>query len=151
DRNIISGNNSADPVHFSQNGILLGSDGNLIEGNYIGTDRSGTSALGNFDGILSAGNNNTIGGISTTPGTGAGNVISGNTGNGIHLTGNQNLVAGNLIGTTATGTAALGNGNGMLIWSNNNSVGGTTAGAMNVISGNNNPLGGWGIDIDNVG
>ena len=52
--------------------------------------------------------NNTIGGTSA----GAGNLISGNAGFGIFLSGNQNLVAGNLIGTTATGLAALGNGAG---------------------------------------
>jgi hypothetical protein len=154
DRNIISGNNAAQPVYVSQNGIDLGSNigstGTLIEGNYIGTDRSGTSALGNSNGII-GGNYSTIGGVTTTPGTGAGNVISGNTGNGVWLSEGHNLVAGNLIGTIATGTTALGNGNGMLIWSNYNTVGGTTAGARNIISGNNNPFGGGGIAIQNVG
>ncbi len=144
DRNIISGNNSAQPVHFSQNGIALGSNGNLIEGNYIGTDKSGTSALGNSTGIF-GGSNNTIGGLTATPGIGAGNVISGNPDNGIFLTGGQSLVAGNLIGTTATGLAALGNGQGIYLWSNNNTIGGTTAGARNIVSGNT-----YGVDIENV-
>jgi hypothetical protein len=124
DRNIISGNNYI--------GIDI-DNANLIEGNYIGTDRSGTYAVANGTGIV-VGSNNTIGGMTTTPGAGAGNVISGNTGFGIQL-GNQNLVAGNVIGTTATGLAALGNSGGILGGSYN-TIGGTTPGARNIISGN---------------
>jgi hypothetical protein len=147
DRNIISGNNAAQPVSFSQNGIIddVGPNGNVIEGNYIGTDRNGTSALGNWIGIH-GGNYTTIGGLTTTPSTGAGNVISGNTSFGIDGLSNQNLVAGNLIGTTATGLAALGNGAGIHIEGNNNTIGGTIPGARNVISAN----GGTGIDIENL-
>jgi CSLREA domain-containing protein len=144
DRNIISGNNAAQPVYVSQNGIELGSNigstGTLIEGNYIGTDKSGTSALGNYGGII-GGNYSTIGGLTTTPGIGAGNVISGNTGTGVWLSESHNVVAGNLIGTDATGLAALGNAGGILMWSNYNTIGGTTAGARNIISGNG-PTGG---------
>jgi titin len=117
-------------------GIGLGSDGNLIQGNYIGTDKTGTVALGNNYGI-SGGSNETIGG--SVPG--AGNVISGNTnGWGIDLSGSQNLVAGNLIGTSATGLAALGHGDhgGILLGSaaDYNTIGGTTPLARNIISGN---------------
>ena len=56
---------------------------------------------------------NTIGGITTTPGTGAGNVISGNSDDGVDISGSGttgNVVAGNLIGTNAAGEGALGNG-----------------------------------------
>src|SRR5205807_10352366 len=83
----------------------------------------------------------------TSPG--AGDVSSGNHLNGVVI-GRQgqalvpvtdNFVQGNLIGTDAGGTLALGNiQNGVLIGgdlSRNNTVGGTTAGARNVISGNN--------------
>jgi hypothetical protein len=158
DRNLISGNNSGLPDSADggsqpgDRGIYLG-NGNLLQGNYIGTDRSGTSALGNGLGI-EAGSNSTIGGLTATPGTGAGNLISGNIVFGIDRAGNQNLIAGNLIGTTATGLAALGNGAGIHLWGNNNTVGGTTAGARNIISGNTGP-GGAGvinaaIDIENV-
>jgi hypothetical protein len=136
-RNIISGNN---PGHDSggnrgDNGIALDSSGNLIQGNYIGTDKSGTFALGNGAGVDdgSSSSNQTIGGTSA----GAGNVISGNAGDGVFLgADNLCLVAGNLIGTTATGLAALGNGNGIELWGNNNTIGGTTAAARNIISGN---------------
>ena len=72
--NLVSGN--------SQNGILAqSSSDNLIEGNLIGTNRSSTGSLANqFEGIKldSGSSGNTIGGITTTPGTGPGNVISGN-------------------------------------------------------------------------
>jgi titin len=138
DRNVISGNNSAQPssADGGTNRADFGLDidnANLIEGNYIGTDKSGASAVPNGTGIV-AGSNNTIGGLTTTPGTGAGNVISGNFGDGIDC-GNQNVIAGNLIGTTATGLAALGNSAGIL-GDSYNTIGGTTPGARNIISGN---------------
>jgi hypothetical protein len=145
DRNIISGNNStlpgtADGVGGPEDIGINAGNGDLIEGNYIGTDKSGAYAVGNGTGIA-IGSNNTIGGLTATPGTGAGNVISGNFGDGIFdAAGNLNLVAGNLIGTTATGTRPLGNQFGVLIsyigGASNNTVGGTTTSARNVISGN---------------
>jgi hypothetical protein len=134
-RNIISGNNSRGVDVLS---------GNVIQGNYIGTDKSGTCGLPNGSGIFIDRSDNTIGGTAV----GAGNVISGNTVEGIHLSGSQNLVVGNLIGTTVTGLAALGNnGNGITVWGNNNTIGGTISGARNVISGNS---GGVGIGLIQV-
>jgi len=135
-RNILSGNEIA--------GILIqDSQGNQIAGNYIGTDKNGTSALGNtFNGIFvyldSTGN--VIGG--TEPG--AGNVLSGNEGSGVSLgfgfstDSTDNLVQGNLIGTDATGTSPLRNSEtGVVIDSeNNNLIGGTTTAARNIISVN---------------
>jgi hypothetical protein len=145
-RNIISGNTSTQPGYF---GIYLASGGNVVQGNYIGTDKSGTVALGNYIGIEDAGElNNTIGGLTGTPGTAAGNVISGNANDGLVILGTQALVAGNLIGTTATGLAALGNGvSGIGISGNNNTIGGTTSGARNIVSGNGKSGGGAGISI----
>jgi hypothetical protein len=137
DRNIISGN-----THF---GIDI-DNGNLIQGNYVGTDRSGIYAVGNGTGIV-VDSNNTIGGLTATIGAGAGNLISGNNvGNGIGLR-NQNLVEGNLIGTDATGLAALGNGSGIGVVGNYNTIGGSTAAARNIISANWNPTGSAGIGI----
>jgi CSLREA domain-containing protein len=112
----------------------------IIEGNYIGTDVSGTIDLGNYYlGIGIVGSNNTIGG--TTPG--AGNVISGNDGCGIYIDGEYdsstsgNVVLGNYIGTNANGDAALGNVRGVcVVNAPNNTIGGAEAGAGNVISGN---------------
>jgi hypothetical protein len=139
DRNIASGNATTKQVYPGPYaGIYLGSYGSLIEGNYIGTDKNGATALGNYIGIQ-GGNYDTIGGTSA----GAGNVISGNADLGITL-GDQNLIAGNLIGTTADGLSPLGNGNsvpgggqgGIIIYGNNNTIGGTTPGTRNIISDN---------------
>ena len=130
---------------FSAFGIRIdGGDGNTIAGNYVGTDPAGAAALGNgIDGIyvVNAGANgaanNVIGG--TVPADR--NVVSGNARNGIQLSGTGttgNQVSGNYVGTNAAGTAAFGNGrDGVVIWqTSSNTVGGTSAGAGNVISGN---------------
>ncbi|MEW5988651.1 MAG: hypothetical protein AB1791_18645 [Chloroflexota bacterium] len=124
-------------------GILISGQtatGNRIEGNYVGVDTSGVVALGNGDsffpeaGITLGGSDNIIGGVAP----GVGNVISGNYGDGIYLYGANQQVQGNLIGTDATGTAALGNSyNGLwLVGAEYALIGGTTAEARNVISGN---------------
>ncbi len=80
---------------------------------------------------------NTIGGAAA----GEGNLISKNNGNGIELgfSSNDNLVEGNDIGTDETGTVALGNlNNGIEVDSGNssNTIGGTSSGAGNLVSGN---------------
>src|SRR5262249_21651547 len=66
---------------FSGNGVTLrGGSGNVLEGNYLGPDVAGTSAVGNADcGLLIDGSaNNRIGGTTSA----ARNVISGNPGHG---------------------------------------------------------------------
>jgi large repetitive protein len=120
--------------------VLRGTSGNLLEGDYLGTDSTGTQAVGNANGVRVEGgaSNNTIGGTAA----GARNVISGNSFNGIVLTDagtTGNVVEGNFIGTDATGTAPLGNNGaeGVFVDGPGNTVGGTAAGAGNVISGNN--------------
>jgi titin len=130
-RNVISGNGG--------NGIQLdGSSGNVVEGNYIGTDANGSIALGNGgNGVtILAGSQNVIGGTVS----GSGNLISANAFNGVAIANNAtaNAVEGNLLGTDATGTMALGNGlSGVALeFSFSNTIGGTAAGAGNVISGN---------------
>jgi CSLREA domain-containing protein len=118
--------------------------GNRIEGNFIGTDPTGTLDRGNFDdgvNVFEGASENVVGG--TTPA--ARNVISGNTFNAVFVSGaNNNRIQGNYIGTDKTGTKALANGDGLgggaavaiVSQSSGNTVGGTTAGARNVISGN---------------
>jgi len=131
---------------FQHDAIDIDSNGNTIEGNFIGTNASGTAALPNgTNGLgavifVGASSNNTVGG--TTPD--ARNVISGNIGPGISSQGGAgNVVQGNLIGTDATGSLALGNtGPGILINGSTDVVGGATTDARNVISGNNR-----GIDV----
>src|SRR5262249_55798103 len=106
---------------------------NTVEGNFIGTDVTGTRPLGNGDGLFTAGSD-TIGG--TTPG--AGNVISGNFQEGIDNFGGRPPVLGNLIGTDAAGPKPLGNaGDGLCITAASSlTIAGTAPGAGNVISGN---------------
>jgi CSLREA domain-containing protein len=138
--NVISG---TEPTNASGAGIDLvqgatQSSNNVIQGNRIGTDKSGSIAIGNSRrGImLNGASNNTIGGS----GPGQANVISGNTGDGIHLaSGDQNTIQGNLIGVAADGTSSLGNG-GFGIQVNNssiNAIGGSGAGEGNLIANNN--------------
>ena len=128
-------------TEFGGVGIQIGdSGGNIVEGNFIGTDVTGTKALGNSGaGVRITSPNNTVGGTTAA----AGNVISGNGFNGVFITGGittGNVVQGNFIGTDVSGTAALGNSfTGVRIVNTpNTTVGGTTAGARNVISGNQN-------------
>src|SRR5207248_10498223 len=133
--NVISGN-SGRGVEID----LLDSKGNRVQGNLIGTDATGNRPLGNMDiGIFLA---NTQANIIGGAGSGLGNVIASNKVDGIHiLDGGSNLLQGNLVGTNAAGTVPFGNGGyGILIGGNkgspNNTIGGTAAGAGNIIAGN---------------
>ena len=127
--NLVSGN--------TIEGIILDlSNSNLVVGNFIGTDSTGTLPLGNEYGLTVFGSSNTIGGLT---GSGAGNVVSANLFDGISIaSGTGNLIEGNDVGTNAAGTAALGNGalGAIDVQSGPNTVGGTTAGAGNLVSGN---------------
>jgi IPT/TIG domain/S-layer homology domain len=117
-------------------GIALESSNNHVEGCYVGTDVTGTASAteGNGTGIeVQAGaNGNTIGGSTA----GASNLISGNI-TGIALVNDSdNVIMGNRIGTTANGTAALGNVEGILATLTTNLIiGGSGAGEGNVIAG----------------
>ncbi|HEV2913525.1 MAG TPA: Calx-beta domain-containing protein [Pyrinomonadaceae bacterium] len=132
-RNVISGLGSHAIYIYTP-----GATGNTIQGNYIGTDATGKSKLGNGStGIYLGSPNNLVGG--DTPG--ARNVISGNRDGGItvQVDGTSgNTIQGNYIGTDASGTVAIGNiGAGVLIYNtSHNTIGGTTVGARNLISGN---------------
>jgi hypothetical protein len=126
-RNVISGNTT--------NGIEVRGTNNVIQGNYIGTNAAGTAAVGNTaSGVLIIGapfTNNLIGGSSL----GAGNLISGNQ-RGISIEAAGNTIQGNLIGTDAAGVSKIPNIFGIDSSSPNTLIGGLTAGAGNVISGN---------------
>ena len=130
-RNVISGNMA------SGVGMNSGANNNIVQGNFIGLDRTGTADLGNgLHGINAfSSSSNTIGG----PASSDRNVISGNSGHGILLSlANNNTILGNYIGTNSAGTADRGNGqDGVNVQGNNNTVGGTAPGAGNVVSGNN--------------
>jgi len=139
DRNVISGNTN-DGVQI--NGVPGTANGNLVQGNYIGVDVTGTLDLGNTNqGVAIFGTtnaNNVIGGTTL----GAGNVISGNNDRGVMISSagtTGTLVQGNKIGTNAAGTAGIPNNTGGVRFdagTSNNMVGGTVAGADNLIAYN---------------
>jgi len=116
-------------------GVSITANGNLVAGNYIGTNSAGQN-LGNVVGVSSTSASNTIGGTVTA----ARNVISGNTNAGVAISGagaSGDTLAGNFIGTDASGQSPLGNGIGVLVSGGAPmTIGGTTPGAGNVISGN---------------
>jgi parallel beta-helix repeat protein len=125
--NVISGN--------AEDGILLYKSlatGNAVRGNLIGVDAGGTRRLANgFHGIEIQTAGNTVGGLAQADR----NVISGNAKDGIVLwnaAATANTIQGNLIGTDATGNAAVGNGEqGVAVcYANANAITG------NLISGN---------------
>jgi hypothetical protein len=134
-RNVISGNNR---------GVDLGGGSNhTVQGNFIGTDITGTVALSNPNIGLSLNNNvsNTlIGGLTAIPGAPPGNQISGNNGNSGVILGVDsfgNLIQGNIIGADITGTQPMGNfPGGITINGHDISVGGTSPSARNIIAFN---------------
>jgi IPT/TIG domain-containing protein/S-layer family protein len=133
-RNLISG--GFDKIDLGAGSS--GPSGLVIQGNLIGTNAAGTAALPN-NGVgidLTAATGATIGGTAAA----ARNVISGNSSRGISMGGNAgvgNVIAGNFIGVDVTGSSALGNGSGgIVIQTQNVVIGGSAAGAGNVISAN---------------
>jgi CSLREA domain-containing protein len=137
DRNLLSGNN--------QGGVFVGigvNDGNLIQGNFIGPDVTGTVSLGSSTSIGGV----TVRGSSSTNTRIIGNLISGNAEGGIEDESTGGVIQGNLIGTQRDGTSPLPNGNfGGVLLSNGAggsvTVGGSGPGQPNVIAFN----GGFGV------
>jgi hypothetical protein len=137
---LLSGNSTVRGLvinRFSGFGLSVLSNSNVIVGNYIGTNVSGTSDLGNTSsGIQLSGSSNTIGGTTAVDR----NVISGNDVHGIiaaTASPSNNIIQGNYIGVDAAGSAALLNGQEAIRIQDgtNNTVGGVTAAAGNVIVG----------------
>lgn len=151
DSNVVGGNTSAhrNTIGGNTHGILIAgtSTENDVFGNYIGTDVSGSGAIPNGRGvrIISPATNNHIGGA----GAATSNVISGNSTFGVDLDGaSGNFVERNLIGTDASGGAALGNlshGVHINFGGSGNTIGGDGTG--NTIAGN----GGDGVAIISAG
>lgn len=120
ERNLISGNDRGG-VHISQGSLTHVTDRNVVAGNLIGTDVTGTEALPNQRGVslISQTNDNRIGtdrdGVADEEER---NVISGNVLEGVSIQErpppvarpHRTVVTGNHIGTDPTGTRSLGNG-----------------------------------------
>ena len=123
-----------------------GVDDIRISDNYIGTDLTGTSAIGNFLGILLEESTGALIGGSASP-----NVISGN-GEGVWIRdGSGHSVLKNLIGTDVTGTVAVPNFvgvqlTGVTTGTSFNRIGDDDGDNGNVISGNS----GQGVFVNNV-
>jgi hypothetical protein len=163
ERNVISGNGT---IGNSSSGVgvaiqSVGTDNNMVAGNYIGADVTGAISIGNTSvgvAIQRGAKGNRIGSDGSNdddPATSLvvedfnvneRNVISGNLGTGVVITSEgteNNTVAGNNIGVDATGAAPLGNtrfGVNIFQGAGRNSIGGTSAAlankiAFNVLSG----------------
>ncbi len=129
-------------------GIVLngGSNNVNIQGNVIGTNAAGTVGIGNDDSGVIVINSSAVNIGGTAAGTG--NLLSGSISEyGIFVIGSSDVVVqGNRIGTDITGTAPIPNFDGGIriqFNSSDNTVGGTAAGAGNVIAYNT----GYGVGV----
>lgn len=147
---------------YSLHGVVIDAGATAtVEGNFIGTNPTGETDLGNgFDGVLATSSNNRIGGAANE----AQNIISGNGRDGVSLAGTgatANVIINNHIGTDADAIDPLGNTrHGVAVFSADSIVGGndknsangagdddgTAQGEGNIISGN----GGHGVLVDNI-
>lgn len=133
-------------TNFLSRGIFLhGGSNNRIRGNFIGVEADGVTAAPNGVGIgILDSSSNSIGEVFFAEGR---NLISGNNGDGISISGVtsvNNKIETNLIGTDITGLAPLGNARGILLtsligvdsYATSNVIGGAAASYRNIISGN---------------
>ena len=112
DRNVISGNGAQ---MIGPSGILIGQPANppfqqdvTVEGNFIGTDPNGQPVeVGQFNGVETASNGNTIGGLAP----GAGNVIAGGTQGVFVRGGSGNAILSNSIFNNQMSNIFLDDGN----------------------------------------
>jgi len=132
-RNVISGNGDVGVQSYT-----LESSDVVIQGTFVGVDKTGAVAMGNDGGgvFISHAPDNAIGGTEPE----ARNIISGNAVAGVYVFGAAShgaLIQGNYIGTDCTGMLPLGNVNGLSVYNTYNvTIGGSSPGAGNVISGN---------------
>ena len=112
--------------------ILVGSNDNLVAGNFVGVGADGTTVGRNGHGIRISGQNNTIGGVTASDR----NVISGNR-EGIPMYGvdaSGNTIKGNYVGVGADGLTPAPNDNSIV--AENTGADGTTIGGAEPGAGN---------------
>jgi hypothetical protein len=145
-RNVIAG--SIAGIHIIGEADKI-STGNIITDNYIGTDTSGTASRPNTNGIFIS--EHSTGNFIGDGSFNGGNLISGNTSNGIYIErgGDQTSILGNIIGLSSNGVDPLPNGsNGIEIQGNARdildlTIGNGTPDGRNVIAANND----WNLKI----
>ena len=144
DKNTVGGNTAAERNVISANweiGVYIeASDSNVVSGNFIGTDYTGSSSfsIGIGDTLIQANGVeiNTLSQYNTIGGNTSGerNIISGNRVYGAIYYGNvsQNAISGNYVGTDVSGSFAIPNATGICVddASNNNIM------ENNLLSGN---------------
>jgi CSLREA domain-containing protein len=137
-RNVIAGNTNSGILVSATTGMPA--SGNVIQNNYIGTDKNGNNPLPNtLVGIEVSGAPNTqIGGPTAMPGQDPGNIIAGNGSHGIRIGGTTGaIVKGNSIGTAQNGNVLANGGKGILIEDSQMiEIGGVNANDGNLVKGN---------------
>ena len=124
---------------------LVGGEGNVLEGNFFGTDVTGNDDLdlvnAQLYGIeIQNSSNNLIGGNKPE----AANIIADfNYGFRILGSSSGNKISRNFVGVKASGSDVIKNGTGILLYNcgGNNIIGGNTINERNIISGNNTGIG----------
>ena len=134
-------------------GLVVQSDGNTIDGNYVGLGADGTTGAANAGGgILLQGNGNRVGGSTTA----ARNVVAANGVAQVVVTGSTNTTEGNYVGAASDGTTEHNDVTGIVLQggARGNVIGGdktvgniilgrqgveirSDAGAANIVAGNN--------------
>ena len=130
--NVIAGNTGSG-IQLGDAGNSVAAGSNTVQFNYIGTDKNAENDLGNgSDGIrLEEGTSNTI--ESNVVGNSEGTDAHGDGNVGIEVVDDANAVVGNLVGTNANGDD-LGNRQAIVVEGSNNTIGGSSSGAGNVMA-----------------
>ena len=147
-QNIVAGNGTIANPRSAIDLFSSFASGNVVRGNYVGTTAAGLIGLGNFGwGIsINDASGNTIGGATAADR----NVIVGNSSGAILIvtsaggSANNNVISGNYVGILPNGTDNHNNADGILLSASpggtisGTTIGGASAAARNVISGNFN-------------
>lgn len=134
--NLVSGTSRQGGQSTGGDGIVIShAIGTVVQGNLIGTDRTGRAALPNVgNGLLVTSDGVLVGGVAE----GEGNVIAANGAAGVLLSGQASGLYGNVIGTDRSESLDLGNGGGgvVIFGGTDNTVGFDAPGHPNVIAYN---------------